>query len=83
MIGGYKLDQLIHCSKIRLIKNVKWEIFVVSREPQKLKSAKYFPSLTICLFIQSNSCVFICVSITANKTTFFRDNGQVTCIKHE
>ena len=39
--------------------------FAVSREPRKLKSAKYFPSLTNHLFtcIQNNNCVFICVSI--------------------
>ena len=53
---------------------VKWEIFAssnfrvisrVSREARKLKSAKYFPSLTNHLFtcIQNNNCVFICVSI--------------------
>ena len=37
--------------------------FAVSCDPRKLKSAKYFPSLTNCLFtfIQKNNCVFICV----------------------
>ena len=43
--------------------------FTVSHEPGILKSAKYFPSLTNCLFafIQSNDFAFICY----HKTSFF------------
>ena len=51
------------------------QYFAISREPQKLKSAKYFPTLTILLltFVQNNNCVSIYVPITAHKVLFFID----------
>ena len=56
-----KLSEYRKMENFRVVQFSRY--FAVSREPRKLKSAKYFPSLTNCLFAfkQNNYYEFICV----------------------